>query len=71
MGAAAGAAFVGNDAWVLAAGAMGRVLGLEVLPNACDKGCMGGAEVCGEQADCSEGEENTCLVAFDAISRVF
>jgi hypothetical protein len=55
---------------VLAAGAMGRVFGLDVLPNACDKGCMGGAEVCGEQADCSEDEENTCLVAFDATSRL-
>lgn len=70
MAAGAGAAFVGNNAWVLAAGAMGRVLGLDVLPIACDKGCMGGAEVCGEQADCSEGEEKTCLVALDATSRV-
>ena len=70
MAAGAGAAFVGNNAWVFVAGAMGRVLGLDVLPIACDKGCMGGAEVCGEQADCSEGEEKTCLVAFDATSRV-
>lgn len=70
MGAGAGAAFIGKNAWVLAAGARGRVLGLDVLPNACDKDCIGEAEVCGEQADCSEGEENTCLVAFDATSRV-
>lgn len=69
MAAGAGAAFVGNNAWVLAAGA-GTVLGLDVLPIACDEGCMGGADVCGEQADCSEGEDKTCLVAFDATSRV-
>lgn len=68
---AGGAAFIGNSAWVFAVGAMGRVFGLDVLPNACDKGCMGGAEACGEhEADCSEGEVNTCLVAFDATSRV-
>lgn len=67
MDAEVGAAY----AWVLAAGAMGRLLELDVLPNACDKGCMGGAEVCGEQADWSEDEENICLVAFDATSRVF
>jgi hypothetical protein len=53
-----------------AAGAIGKAAELEALLSVCDKGCIE-AEVCGAHAEgCSEVEENTCFVAFVAISRV-
>jgi hypothetical protein len=49
---------------------MGKAAWLEALLSVCDKGCIG-EEVCGAHVEgCSEGEENTCFVAFEATSRV-